>query len=1033
VEELRFALRAIIDRPEIVHALFVASPSLQGGLEYWKRHPTSKKGRQAERAVVRYFARMAGRCTPFGLFSGCSLGTVADHNGESGTRTELSLKARRQYRTITRLDFDYLFALTRSLRAEPDVAAVLHYWPNPTAWRVGNAWYYLQCRVTESLRSYHVVTVECDEYLRAVLNLARDGATLQELCGTVYSVANDSDVLETDARAYINELIRNDVLVARLSPLLTGRQPLDDLIDQTRCLPDSTKISEILGLARDEMAALDQAGIGGPLERYHAIREQLAALPAKPESDHLLQVDLIKPTRKAVLSTTVIDRLLDGVELLCRLTVSGEEESLRSFRDAFTDRYGRARVPLLEAIDEETGIGFGGMHPSNAVLLRGLALEGAHRNRDEALTSTLQKRLMGCSPASSIEMELDLTDLPSAESRVRALPDSFAVTAVLVAGSPEALLRDEVTVHIKEVIGPDGARLMGRFCHADADLARHVREHLAEEEALRPDAIYAEIVYLPEGRTGNVLCRPLLREYEIVYLGRSGAPDDKQLAISDLVVSVSGGRITLHSQRLGREVIPRLTTAHNFVNPRFASAYRFLALLQHQGVSIPRFVWGQLESLDFLPRVRLGQVIVSTARWRLGQQEFDALSRHDGSERYFAVQDLRKRRGLPRWVVLEEGDNTLPIDLDNPLMVDALVHAARRRGDTILREMYPSPEQTCVTGPEGGFCHEVVVPFVRRCPSAASEALPGPHRRMFVAKPNTDECERRRPPGSDWLYAKIYGGVGMLDELLATVLPGILTAAFGSRLISRWFFVRYSDPQYHLRIRFNGAPRLLIADLAPLLADRFDAQLRAGQIWRIQFDTYEREIERYGGMKAIGVAEDLFCADSCAALRIMTALGGDAGLDQRWRIALLGIDAFLTDFGLNLASKRLALERMRESYHREFDVGADTKRQLGDRFRTERRALESLFDTAQPQSDVIDIAREAFAERSDALIPVVGTIRRLETDGRLEADVTDVIFSCVHMHINRLMRSDPRAHELVLYDFLARLYEGQLARRASLV
>ena len=147
----------------------------------------------------------------------------------------------------------------------------------------------------------------------------------------------------------------------------------------------------------------------------------------------------------------------------------------------------------------------------------------------------------------------------------------------------------------------------------------------------------------------------------------------------------------------------------------------------------------------------------------------------------------------------------------------------------------------------------------------------------------------------------------MLDELLATVLPGILTAAFGSRLISRWFFVRYSDPQYHLRIRFNGAPRLLIADLAPLLADRFDAQLRAGQIWRIQFDTYEREIERYGGMKAIGVAEDLFCADSCAALRIMTALGGDAGLDQRWRIALLGIDAFLTDFGLNLASKRLAL------------------------------------------------------------------------------------------------------------------------------
>jgi hypothetical protein len=33
------------------------------------------------------------------------------------------------------------------------------------------------------------------------------------------------------------------------------------------------------------------------------------------------------------------------------------------------------------------------------------------------------------------------------------------------------------------------------------------------------------------------------------------------------------------------------------------------------------------------------------------------------------------------------------------------------------------------------------------------------------------------------------------------------------------------------------------------------------------------------------------------------------------------------------------------------------------------------------------------------------------------------------MHANRLFRSAARAQETLLYDFLARLYESQLARR----
>src|SRR5207244_1288301 len=152
--------------------------------------------------------------------------------------------------------------------------------------------------------------------------------------------------------------------------------------------------------------------------------------------------------------------------------------------------------------------------------------------------------------------------------------------------------------------GPSGVRLLGRFCHADERLRRLVSEHLREEErALGPEVVAAEIVHLPDGRTGNVLCRPTLRDHEIPFLGRSGAPTDRQIPSSDLMVSVGGGRVVLRSARLGVRVVPRLSVAHNFAG-HGVSVYRFLCRLQEDGVAGALvWDWGPFESRPFLPRV----------------------------------------------------------------------------------------------------------------------------------------------------------------------------------------------------------------------------------------------------------------------------------------------------------------------------------------------------------------------------------------------------------------------------------------------
>ena len=90
----------------------------------------------------------------------------------------------------------------------------------------------------------------------------------------------------------------------------------------------------------------------------------------------------------------------------------------------------------------------------------------------------------------------------------------------------------------------------------------------------------------------------------------------------------------LRSARLGKEVIPRLTSAHNFWRGSLG-VYRFLCILQSQGVlGGMSWSWGPLESAPFLPRVTCGRLVLARASWWMTQDEIKTLAEAKGAERY---------------------------------------------------------------------------------------------------------------------------------------------------------------------------------------------------------------------------------------------------------------------------------------------------------------------------------------------------------------------------------------------------------------
>lgn len=1121
-------LRAILARPDVRDALLLASPDLAERLGPWVdggREPDAK----LVRAALRYVARMCARPTPFGLMAGTTLGSVGRE-----TRFELAGSARRR----TTIDPQFVTALAERLSTDPAVRDALVLRPNTALYEAGGRWRYARGQTAGARRSYELVAADGGEPLRVVLDRARPGATAEQLADVL--VAHGAD--RADAERYVDTLIDAQILEGDLVPPVTGEEPATALLRRLRAMnngvpedggpsaardpttgvaegaarglsaprdainpveedesgglsapPDAINgvvegAARGLSAARDALAAIDAGGLGASPSAYDELASALAPLATGGlDPRRSLVAELVRPAVQATVGSAVVDEVARAVQTLATLQPPQRSASLSGWRAAFRARWEDREVPLAEALDEEIGIGFEpssspGAEASPAV--RGLpwpppdpeaarfGQRGAHLLRRLLETVAAGEHALVLAPA-----ELDV--LRYDEHAV--VPDAFAPLVTVSGASRDAIDRGEFRVRLHGASGPSGARLLGRVCHADPALAEAVRQHLRREEALRPQAVFAEIAHLPEGRTGKLIARPVLRDHELEFLGRSGAARDAVFDLSDLLVSVRGDRIVLRSRRLGREVEPRLTSAHNYGLPTSLGAYRFLGALQSQDCADGiMWSWGPLEAAPFLPRVVEGRTVLERARWLVSRDELsEAVTARDDAARWRAVTALRERRRLPRWVALADGDNELALDLESVVAQDTLVRLAASRDGIKLVELWPAPDQLCVTGPEGRYAHELLVPFTRRrepveppphlshtreatdapppaartgaSPHATTGGLPPSARTSAspsapldaapraappggrTAEPAKADTPRRFLPGSEWLFAKLYTGTATADALLREVVAPLV------RDEERWFFIRYGDPDWHLRLRVHGDPARLNAEVLPALhAATESAQ---GRLWKVELSTYEREQERYGGAEAIALCERIFHADSVCALELLALVGGDAGADARWRLALAGIDRMMDDVLQDADAQHATVRHLREAMAGEHRADAPLRKAIGERFRTHRAELTPLLRPAErPPAGAIPgthgrSALEAgvvvLERRSAAIAGAVSEVRELAAAGRLEVSLPKLAADLAHMQTNRLLRSAHRAHEMVLYDVLDRLYTARAARARS--
>lgn len=279
-------------------------------------------------------------------------------------------------------------------------------------------------------------------------------------------------------------------------------------------------------------------------------------------------------------------------------------------------------------------------------------------------------------------------------------------------------------------------------------------------------------------------------------------------------------------------------------------------------------------------------------------------------------------------------------------------------------------------------------------------------------------------PGSPWLFFKIYTGQKTADALLVQRVLPLAERLAADKRIDKWFFIRYTDPDFHVRLRFHIPDP---ADYGAVFREfyaAFGEAVEEGVVFRVQCDTYNRELERYGN-ELIEVSETFFCADSLHLLRILGEVAAAEDPEQlRWCLSLRLVDDLLNAFGFALAEKVEFMLPLSENFKREFRLTTHAFiRQVDDKFRKNRALAESCFRSDGPLNGYGGL----LAERLAALAPLAEAIRDGYGPEKGEA-LRSHVGSLVHMTMNRFFRSANRVYEMVIYDFLYRCYRSQSAR-----
>jgi thiopeptide-type bacteriocin biosynthesis protein len=546
-------------------------------------------------------------------------------------------------------------------------------------------------------------------------------------------------------------------------------------------------------------------------------------------------LDSLRTTGKGVIGSDAFREVQALYRVLASFSISWFDQRHEDFRAYLYRRYEGKLVPLAPELEPDSGFSFA---PEPNIC------QSVRPEVTRALLALLHRAQDGI-------VELHDSDLPEVLPSLSVPPIGLSLAAQLV----------RTGAHGTHFVEPGFQRSPGTHFYARAsafssELRQQLTDYLASQAAAAPETDVAQIVFSMRRRRA-VGQFPLLAPWAISVSAGVSHHAERTLRAEDLLVRA--GRYpsqgtTIVSRKTGRVVKVLNVGAIDGNRPGTAPLVRFLLTHAVARESVPpAFAWGVLRDAPFLPRVVYRGHVLSPKHWVLSAAAVAHIKAgRDPEQRFERLSVLRAARSLPRFVLFQEGgDHLLPVDLDDRLSAESWIDLLDG-GEARLKENY-ARDKSAVSGPDGSYYHELVLPLLTSSPERQQPAAP-PDRESFDERAAFDQVL----PGQECLYLAVYG---VRTELMTRVLSLAHEAIREGRSagkVESWFFLPFKDPDPHLRLRVFGPTAFLWSELLPALNARLTPLVQRRVVSRVDVKTYERESARYGGAELMKACEKVF-------------------------------------------------------------------------------------------------------------------------------------------------------------------------------
>ncbi len=1027
-------LRHFFSDPAFREAMYTASAEFSKEIDSFLEGqiPQGKRMTKFRNTAVKYIGRMASRPTPFGLFSACGIGVFSDKDA-------IVPDTANRFTASVRLDMGLLTSFSEFILADKELRKSLIFYTNNTVYKSGNRYRYVEYTVTNGEKLYNLSSFEMNDYIGLLLQKGRDGMLMQDLAGLLA----DDEVSNEEALEFINELVESKILVSELEPYMTGveyhsqiydflcRQQLNNKMGEqvSTFYKKSKDIFDRINILIDQISR-NEKDISS--NKYHEIIEIAGSLDLLYPVKHHIQLDSFcnNNVGGATLSQDLLKQIIEGVNVCTRFSTQGLNGTYMDFKRKFSDKYGEQFISLSEALDPETGIGYGNTNNEmlditpfvdNLPVGHGIESDRGTVQWDNKLHTLLMSKVIEAEKKQVKVVALTTAEVELLKPKVDLLPPTFNA---FVSVSYDADQKPWIYYH--QVGATSATCLMGRFGFLNPEIENLIKDISNSESEYYKGKIVAEINHLSESRAGNVMLRQRNRQYEICYLTKSNKQEAGKIEVDDLYLGIRDGGLVLYSASLDKEIVPRLSNAHNYYKDTLP-VYKFLSDMQEEETngylglvtdvgSIPAMV-------NFIPRITYKNIIIWPAHWYLKTEEMRRLFELPDDAFKKSMQDYFAEKGIGTCFFLTNREFDLFVDTGNVLSLRAFVNEVKDMPRFSVKEcLQVQHSKHLIQNADGFFMHELIVPLKREAPQKAGKtALVS--RTDLLQKDNKSLPQRKYFPGDEWVYFKLYTGIKVAEKIVSEKFIGLTELLVEKGLISQWFFLRYTDPDFHIRLRFKLTDRAAYGELVSSFYSYFSDYLQEGSIKKVILDTYDRELERYG-FELIDAAEQVFHTDSVFVTELITHAAAAGIKEYKWLLAMGIMESYFNAFEVYDERRLNFVKGIRDVFATEFHAGKMQRRHFSAKYRTEKLVIENFLLEKKLEGYNI----EWFFKMKEKLEQSLSVIYKTQYAEQQESKVEAYLNSFIHMSLDRFFSSKNRPHEYALYSLMEQFYRYQIGK-----